>query len=147
MQLFAYQNTMRSVERRREAAREAAREAVEALRANLTAQHEAQRRFIEAKVVKQVAFVGSIPLTKYQRIERRACKVFGVSRAELVGQRRTQQFVLARQFVAYWASRLTQHSLPMIGRLLGGRDHTTIIHGKRAYIEKRAKMGRALRSL
>ena len=34
-----------------------------------------------------------------------------------------------------------------IGRWLGGRDHTTILHGKRAYVAKRAAQGRTLRGV
>lgn len=78
-------------------------------------------------------------------IERRACRAFGVTRSELHSRRRFRSIVLAKQFVMYWAVRLTPLSLPQIGRLMGGLDHTTCLHGKRAYPEKRAKMGRYLR--
>ena len=78
-------------------------------------------------------------------IERRACRVFGVTRMELHSDRRFRSLVLAKQFVMYWAVRLTPLSLPQIGRLVGGKDHTTVIHGKRLYPQKRAEMGRYLR--
>lgn len=78
-------------------------------------------------------------------IERRACDLFGLSRQELHGNRRSRNVVFARQFVMYWAARLTPLSTPQIGRLLGGRDHTTVLHGKTAYANKRAAMGRHLR--
>ena len=80
-------------------------------------------------------------------IERKACKVFGVTKNELHSNRRFRSLVLAKQFVMYWSVRLTPLSLPQIGRLMGDIDHTTVLHGKRAYPEKRAKMGRYLRDI
>lgn len=81
----------------------------------------------------------------YAQIEAKAMQVFKVTRNEIRGPRRDQRFVLPRQFIAYWCSRLTSLSLPQIGKLMGGRDHTTIIHGRRAYPAKRKAMGRTLR--
>ncbi|WP_159585942.1 helix-turn-helix domain-containing protein [Chelativorans xinjiangense] len=83
----------------------------------------------------------------YQSIERRICRVFGMNRAELLANRRDKRTVLARQAVMYWTCRLTKRSLPEIGRLIGGRDHTTCLSGKNAYPKKRAAMGRFLRAV
>ncbi len=73
----------------------------------------------------------------FREIERRACKLFRVTPSELRSGRRHKEIVFARQFVMYWATRLTPLSLPAIGRLMGGRDHTTCLSGKRAYVHKR----------
>lgn len=70
---------------------------------------------------------------------------FGVSRVELLGQGRNRYVVFARQFVMYWMRRRTVLSMPRIGRLMGNRDHTTIISGCKSYVLKRAQMGRYLR--
>jgi chromosomal replication initiation ATPase DnaA len=83
----------------------------------------------------------------FQRIEARACKVFKIRPVALKSNRRNQEIVLARQFVMYWALRLTSLSTVQVGRLMGGRDHTTVLHGKKEYQRKRAKMGRTLRSV
>lgn len=82
----------------------------------------------------------------HSEIERRACRAFGVTRSELQSPRRHKSIVFARQFVMYWSVRLTSHSYPQIGRLIGGRDHTTVIHGCRTYEKKRKAMGRTLRA-
>jgi chromosomal replication initiation ATPase DnaA len=82
----------------------------------------------------------------YASLEARACRVFHVKPSQIRSNRRHREIVFARQFVMYWAVRLTKLSLPQIGRLMGGRDHTTVLHGKSIYPEKRAKMGRNLRS-
>lgn len=80
----------------------------------------------------------------YREIERRACKLFDVTRAEIYSSRRHADIVFVRQFIAYWAARLTPHSLPQIGRLMGGKDHTTVLHNRDKYPEKRSRMGRVL---
>lgn len=81
----------------------------------------------------------------YREIERRACKVFRVTQTEIHSNRRNQSIVIVRQFISYWTRRLTRLSLPQVGRLMGGRDHTTILHHANRYPEKREKMGRYLR--
>jgi chromosomal replication initiator protein len=83
----------------------------------------------------------------YARLERAAIRVFKVDRYELLSSARTLELVNARQFICYWARRRTDYSLVRIGRNLGDRDHTTVIHGHRAYVEKRKAMGRTLRKL
>lgn len=83
----------------------------------------------------------------FHEIERRALKLFKMRRNDLQSNRRNKDVVFARQFVTYWACRLTKRSLPEIGRLLGGFDHTTCLSSKRAYPKKRAKMGRYLREV
>ena len=77
-------------------------------------------------------------------ILRRISKVFGLTPKEVLSDRREKRVVLARQAVMYWCCRLSLRSLPQIGRLMH-RDHTTIMHGRRTYVEKRKAMGRTLR--
>lgn len=59
------------------------------------------------------------------------CRHYGFSRADLLSQRRTADVVRARQIAMYLGKTLTQRSLPEIGRVLGGRDHTTVLHAVR----------------
>lgn len=81
----------------------------------------------------------------FREIEHRACRLFNVKPSELHSPRRSRDIVFARQFVMYWARRLTPLSLPQIGRLIGRRDHTTVLHGCERYVMKRAAMSRFLR--
>jgi chromosomal replication initiator protein len=53
----------------------------------------------------------------------------GVTIEDLKGPRRSNEISAPRQIVMYLARELTDMSLPRIGEFLGGRDHTTIIHG------------------
>ncbi len=56
---------------------------------------------------------------------------YHISRTDLLSQRRTRDVLIPRQVACHLAANFTHLSLPAIGRLLGGRDHTTIIHANR----------------
>lgn len=115
----------------------AERERIERIRADAS-----ERARAHARELKLAGFRYRPSLSE---IERRACRVFGVTKSELHSNRRIREIVFARQFVMYWAVRLTLLSYPQIGKLMGGRDHTTCIAGKRAYAKKRLLMGRFLK--
>ena len=54
---------------------------------------------------------------------------FGISPDDIVSKKRNSEFVLPRQIVMYLCRNLTVTSLNNIGKLLGKKDHSTIIHG------------------
>ncbi|MDO8987702.1 MAG: chromosomal replication initiator protein DnaA, partial [Coriobacteriia bacterium] len=54
-------------------------------------------------------------------IQREACKFYGISQAELVGNKRSQNIVYPRQIAMYLSRELTDLSLPRIGSEFGGR--------------------------
>jgi chromosomal replication initiator protein len=56
---------------------------------------------------------------------------FGITVDDLCGQSRTHVLVTARQIAMYLCRELTDLSLPKIGQLFGGRDHTTVMHADR----------------
>ncbi len=56
---------------------------------------------------------------------------FAITVEELCGQSRTHVLVTARQIAMYLCRELTDLSLPKIGQLFGGRDHTTVMHADR----------------
>lgn len=53
---------------------------------------------------------------------------FGFSPEDMQSPSRRQPLVLSRQIAMYLCRELTDLSLPKIGKLFGGRDHTTVIH-------------------
>jgi chromosomal replication initiator protein len=63
------------------------------------------------------------------RILAATAESFGVSILELEGPSRRQPLARARQVSMYLCRELTDLSLPKIGGLFGGRDHTTVLHG------------------
>mgnify|MGYP000913847311 CR=1 FL=1 len=53
---------------------------------------------------------------------------FGISREKLMGRERTREAALPRQVVMYLLREEANVSLPKVGEVLGGRDHTTVIY-------------------
>ncbi len=66
-----------------------------------------------------------------ERIQQVVADHYGVRVADLKSKRRTAAISKPRQVAMYLCRTLTSHSLPEIGRLFGGRDHTTVLHGCR----------------
>ena len=69
--------------------------------------------------------------TPVEEIQRRVASTFGISRAELVGSTRAATPLRARQVAIFLTRELTDLSLPQIGRLYGGRDHSTVLNSVR----------------
>lgn len=55
----------------------------------------------------------------------------GISATELFSARRTIDIVRGRQLMMWLSKELTEASMPEMGRRIGGRDHTTVLHGIR----------------
>ncbi len=66
-----------------------------------------------------------------EEIQACVAESFGVSRAELLGTGRAATPLRARQVAIYLTREATDLSLPQIGRLFGGRDHTTVLNSIR----------------
>jgi chromosomal replication initiator protein len=56
---------------------------------------------------------------------------FGLTIEDMCGASRSRVLVTARQIAMYLCRELTELSLPKIGQLFGGRDHTTVMHADR----------------
>ncbi|TEU16579.1 MAG: chromosomal replication initiator protein DnaA, partial [Anaerolineales bacterium] len=72
---------------------------------------------------------------------------YNLETKDLLGRRRTKDIVTARQVAMYLAREETNASLPQIGRALGGRDHTTVLHGYakiRAQVEEDDRLRREM---
>lgn len=117
------------IERQRNEANEAIRRANEVIRSN---------RAVEAEQQPYRA------LATFDKVMRRISKATGIHPRDILGPSRARDVAFARQAVMYWARRLAWLSLPQIARQVG-RDHTTVLHGKSAYVRRRKQMGRTLR--
>ena len=69
--------------------------------------------------------------TAVEEIQQRVASAFGISRAELVGTSRAATPLRARQIAILLTREATDLSLPQIGRLYGGRDHSTVLNSLR----------------
>ncbi|MEO0798979.1 MAG: chromosomal replication initiator protein DnaA [Pseudomonadota bacterium] len=67
---------------------------------------------------------------------------FGVSRGDILSQRRHRSVVWPRQIGMYLAKQMTARSLPEIGRRFGNRDHTTVLHAIRKIDDQLSKSPR-----
>ena len=53
---------------------------------------------------------------------------FGITRERLLGRDRSREVALPRQVAMYLMREIGNISLPQIGDVLGGRDHTTVMY-------------------
>ena len=65
---------------------------------------------------------------KISDIQRAVAQHFQMGLNELCSQRRWPEVVLARQTAMFLCRKLTRKSLPVIGRMFGGYDHSTVWH-------------------
>jgi chromosomal replication initiator protein len=73
----------------------------------------------------------SAQASSVEEIQQRVAEGYGISRAELVGSSRAATPLRARQVAIFLTRELTDLSLPQIGRLYGGRDHSTVLNSLR----------------
>lgn len=67
---------------------------------------------------------------------------YSVSIDDLCGPGKTKALALSRQIAMYLCRELTDLSLPQIGQLFGGRDHTTVMHADRKIRKEMAERRR-----
>ena len=57
------------------------------------------------------------------------CDHFNISKFEVAGKKRTSELITPRHIVMYLSRQLTEAPLEKIGKVLGGKDHSTVDHG------------------
>jgi chromosomal replication initiator protein len=72
-------------------------------------------------------------------IQKTVADYYKIKVADMYSKRRPSAIALPRQVAMYLAKELTQKSLPEIGELFGGRDHTTVLHAVRKIGGERTK--------
>jgi chromosomal replication initiator protein len=72
-----------------------------------------------------------------ENIQKTVADFYGIKVADMYSKRRPANIALPRQIAMYLSKELTQKSLPDIGDLFGGRDHTTVLHAVRKIKEMR----------
>ena len=74
-----------------------------------------------------------------ENIQKTVADYYKMKVADMYSKRRPANIAMPRQVAMYLAKELTQKSLPEIGDLFGGRDHTTVLHAVRKITDLRAK--------
>lgn len=58
------------------------------------------------------------------------CKYFDITRQDIVGKKKSKDVVEPRMIAIYLISEILEIPLVSIGKIFGGRDHTTIMHSR-----------------
>jgi chromosomal replication initiator protein len=74
-----------------------------------------------------------------ENIQKTVADFFNMKVADMYSKKRPANIARPRQIAMYLAKELTQKSLPEIGELFGGRDHTTVLHAVRKIAADRSK--------
>ena len=90
------------------------------------------------RVIKRAVKIDDRPLTVDDIIET-VCNHFKVSSTAVAGRSRKREYVEARQVTMYLAQKYTKMPSSRIGKLVGGRDHSTVIHSCNQ-VEERMKL-------
>jgi len=72
-------------------------------------------------------------------IQKTVADYYKMKVADMFSKRRPSNIAVPRQVAMYMAKEMTQKSLPEIGELFGGRDHTTVLHAVRKISQLRLK--------
>ena len=97
------------------------------------------------KIVRRLINISDEPIT-LDIIVDIVCEHMNVTQQDINSKSRKKDIVLARQIVMYLAQNKTSIPATRIGRLIGGRDHSTVIHSCRK-IEKALEKDKDLKTL
>ncbi|MFN0186558.1 MAG: chromosomal replication initiator protein DnaA [Aquabacterium sp.] len=74
-----------------------------------------------------------------ENIQKTVADFYKMKVADMYSRKRPASIARPRQIAMYLAKELTSKSLPEIGELFGGRDHTTVLHAVRKVAGERTK--------
>ena len=75
-----------------------------------------------------------------ENIQKTVADYYKIKIADMYSKKRPANIARPRQIAMYLAKELTQKSLPEIGELFGGRDHTTVLHAVRKISAERQQL-------
>ena len=93
------------------------------------------------RVIKRAVKIDNKPLTVDDILDK-VCTHYNVKQQQVVSRSRKRDYVLVRQVSMYLAQKYTKMPAGRIGQLIGGRDHSTVIHSC-STIEQRLKIDKA----
>lgn len=93
------------------------------------------------RVIKRAVKIDDKPLTVDDILEK-VCSHYNVTTTQINSKSRKRDFVVARQVSMYLAQKYTKMPASRIGKLVGNRDHSTVLHSC-SQVEKRLKVDKA----
>ncbi len=76
-----------------------------------------------------------------ENIQKTVADFYKIKVADMYSKKRPASIARPRQIAMYLAKDMTKKSLPEIGELFGGRDHTTVLHAVRKIGDERQRNG------
>jgi len=92
------------------------------------------------RVIKRAVKVDDHPLTVDDILDK-VCRHYGVTADDVFSKSRKREYVTVRQVSMFLAQKYTRMPAARIGKLIGGRDHSTVIHSC-SQVEIRLKLDR-----
>jgi len=74
-----------------------------------------------------------------ENIQKTVADFYKIKVADMYSKKRPANIARPRQIAMYLAKELTRKSLPEIGEMFGGRDHTTVLHAVRKIADERSQ--------
>ncbi len=96
------------------------------------------------RVIKRAVKVDNHPLTIDDILEK-VCGHYNVAQQHVFSKSRKRDYVLVRQVSMYLAQKYTKMPASRIGQLIGGRDHSTVLHSCTT-VEQRLKVDKAFQA-
>ena len=93
------------------------------------------------RIIQRAVKIDNKPLTVDDIMEK-VCHHYGVEQKNVFSRSRKRDYVIVRQVSMYLAQKYTKMPAGRIGQLIGGRDHSTVIHSC-STIEQRLKVDKA----
>ena len=93
------------------------------------------------RVIKRAVKIDNHPLTVDDILDK-VCGHYGVAQQHVFSKSRKRDYVLVRQVSMYLAQKYTKMPASRIGQLIGGRDHSTVLHSC-STVEQRLKIDKA----
>jgi chromosomal replication initiator protein len=93
------------------------------------------------RVIKRAVKIDNKPLTIDDILEK-VCKHYNVPQQQVFSKSRKRDYVQVRQVSMYLAQKYTKMPASRIGQLIGGRDHSTVLHSC-STVEQRMKVDKA----
>jgi chromosomal replication initiator protein len=75
-----------------------------------------------------------------ENIQKTVADYYKIKMSDMHSKKRPASIAHPRQIAMYLAKELTQKSLPEIGEMFGGRDHTTVLHAVRKITRERQQL-------
>jgi chromosomal replication initiation ATPase DnaA len=76
------------------------------------------------------------PHERWKQIVFEVCRKHGLTYDEIMGHQRSVRIAIARHEAFYRLATETTSSLPRIGKWMGGKDHTSVLHGIRRHRQR-----------